>query len=168
MENTRDKGDVEIMHEIFWIIENQLAGRRYPSTDQLRLLYDEGFRVVVALEVRDDIPLLEKMGYEVHFFEIEDYTAPDVGQIEEFVQIVRRALDERSDQPVMPVLVHCKGGYGRTGTMLAGYLIREMEYSAEDAIDFVRKQRPGAIEGDDQVHILYDYHRMIGGPTRKE
>lgn len=149
------------MREIFWIIPGKLAGRRFPTTEECRSLYVAGFRVLVALEKRDDIPFLENMGFEVHYFEIEDFTAPNVGQIEEFSMIVRNAGDR-------PVLAHCKGGYGRTGTMLAGYLIREKGYSAGDAINFVREQRPGAIEVDDQVRILYDYHFMIGGPTRKE
>jgi len=43
------------------------------------------------------------------------------------------------------VLVHCKGGLGRSGTVAARLLV-ELGLSAEQAIDKVRQARPGAIE----------------------
>lgn len=43
------------------------------------------------------------------------------------------------------VLVHCRGGLGRAGTV-AGCLLIEMGLSQEDAIERVRQARPGAIE----------------------
>jgi len=150
---------VMIMDEIFWIVEGKLAGRRYPSTEELRKLYDSGFGVVVALEDRADIEGLAELGFEAHLFQIDDYTAPTIDQLEEFASIVRKAGASRSGGK--SVLVHCKGGYGRTGTMLAGYLIKDEGYSAEEAIRFVRKQRPGAIEVPSQIEILRTYANYI-------
>ena len=48
------------------------------------------------------------------------------------------------------VLVHCKGGLGRAGTVAARLLV-ELGASPEDAIRLVRTARRGAIETDDQM-----------------
>lgn len=43
------------------------------------------------------------------------------------------------------ILIHCRGGLGRSGT-IAGRLLIESGMNPEQAIALVRKQRPGAIE----------------------
>ncbi len=45
------------------------------------------------------------------------------------------------------ILVHCRGGLGRTGTIAARLLV-EMGLAPEEAIRSVRWARPGAIEND--------------------
>lgn len=51
------------------------------------------------------------------------------------------------------VLVHCKGGLGRAGTVAARILV-EMGWAAHEAISAVREVRPGAIETRAQeVHV---------------
>ena len=54
------------------------------------------------------------------------------------------------------VVVHCGAGLGRTGTMLAAYLVHT-GLSAEDALKEVRLRRPGAIESRTQEDAVRDY-----------
>lgn len=51
------------------------------------------------------------------------------------------------------VLLHCRGGLGRTGTIAARLLI-ELGVSAEKAMAMVRKARPGAIETAEQEQYV--------------
>ena len=50
-------------------------------------------------------------------------------------------------------------GYGRTGTILAAYLISE-GMTANEAINKVRGKRPGAIETYEQENILFEFEAI--------
>ncbi len=60
----------------------------------------------------------------------------------------------------MPVAVHCIAGLGRTGTILACYLVGQ-GISAEEAITTIRKWRPGSIEISEQEAVIYEYERFL-------
>jgi ADP-ribosyl-[dinitrogen reductase] hydrolase len=51
------------------------------------------------------------------------------------------------------VLVHCRGGLGRAGTVAARILI-ELGHSGAQAVGLVRSARPGAIETRDQLSYV--------------
>ena len=55
-----------------------------------------------------------------------------------------------------PVLVHCGAGYGRTGTILACYLVFS-GMDADAAIALVRERRPGSIETPAQEDAVRAY-----------
>lgn len=54
------------------------------------------------------------------------------------------------------VVLHCRGGLGRTG-LVAALLLMERGMEAEHAILTVRRARPGAIETDAQEHYVLGY-----------
>jgi len=54
------------------------------------------------------------------------------------------------------VLVHCRGGLGRAGTVAAMLLVG-LGVSAPDAIKRVRAARPGAIQTRDQERYVLDF-----------
>jgi ADP-ribosyl-[dinitrogen reductase] hydrolase len=53
------------------------------------------------------------------------------------------------------IVIHCKGGLGRTGTVAARLLI-EFGLDPQIAIQSVRKARPGAIENNLQEHYILE------------
>jgi ADP-ribosyl-[dinitrogen reductase] hydrolase len=63
---------------------------------------------------------------------------------------LRSLLRSRSD-----VLVHCRGGLGRAGTVAARLLV-ELGMEPTTAIASVRAVRPGAIETSDQEKFVLD------------
>lgn len=54
------------------------------------------------------------------------------------------------------VFLHCWAGLGRTGTVAAACLIAR-GFSAVEALELVRKTRPGAVETPAQEQFLRDY-----------
>ena len=54
------------------------------------------------------------------------------------------------------VALHCKGGLGRSGT-IAALLLRDFGFSSRQAIQMVRKTRPGTIETTEQEQFLLSF-----------
>lgn len=52
-------------------------------------------------------------------------------------------------------------GRGRTGTMLACYLVAKEGYSAVDAITETRKRRPHSIETRTQEKAVHDFEKWM-------
>jgi protein-tyrosine phosphatase len=57
------------------------------------------------------------------------------------------------------VVVACRGGLGRTGTVV-GCLLRDAGVDAERAIELTRRSRPGAIETASQAEFVRDWGRL--------
>jgi protein-tyrosine phosphatase len=64
------------------------------------------------------------------------------------------------------ILIHCRGGLGRTGTLAARLLIEEGQ-DAETAIKTVRSVRPGAIETESQKRYLREFYQQSGHAYRE-
>src|SRR5919202_5491050 len=88
---------------------------------------------------------------------IEDYGAPSLEELDYVVNYISRQIDNGK-----PVMVHCSGGKGRTGTILAAYLInKRIVLNAYQAINKLRKIRGESIQSKDQENILFDYEKYL-------
>ena len=59
------------------------------------------------------------------------------------------------------VLVHCHAGKGRTGIVIACYLIFKYHICAKEAAQIVRNERKGAIENKDQLEYCKKFFQCI-------
>ncbi|XP_015459946.3 protein tyrosine phosphatase domain-containing protein 1 [Astyanax mexicanus] len=60
------------------------------------------------------------------------------------------------------VAVHCHAGLGRTGVLIACYLIYMLRITASEAIHYVRIKRPRSIQTRAQISLVFDFARLIG------
>ncbi|MHC4661192.1 MAG: phosphatase domain-containing protein [Planctomycetota bacterium] len=138
-----------------FLIEGEIAGMSGPFFNTYEALAGIGIRGLVALTGTPRPPAEElKIAY-LHE-PVIDFRPPTLAQIERIVQFVRENK---------PVAVHCGAGFGRTGTVLACYLVSEHGHSAEEAIERVRKARPGSIETNEQLAFIHECEEQPGGES---
>jgi hypothetical protein len=102
----------------------------------------------------DLVGVYRREGFEVIHFPIRDFTA---GNDEALQPHVRRVLAELGAG--RHVAIHCRAGKGRTG-MFSACLAREARgLSGDDAIAWIRRLVPGAVEARGQEEVVRRYRR---------
>lgn len=140
----------------YWLIENEIAGmgKPYDLRKALEALKDLGIGAIVSLtESPLQEALINEFGFEYRHLPIPDFCAPDPDQIDEFVRFVNAMKRKKQ-----AVVAHCLAGRGRTGTMLACYLVSK-GHDAKEAIAEVRRVRAGAVETGIQEKAIEYYAR---------
>ena len=91
-------------------------------------------------------------GIEVLRFAIEDMNVPKEAEAREYEGLIRSIVVRMREGK--NVIVHCRGGLGRTGTVAACVLVALGDHSADEAIDAVRAARKGTVQTRDQEEFV--------------
>ena len=138
-----------------WVINGSLAGAQGPT--RIRDLMFLKLQTIGAI-VRMEEQTISGTGQDlVDMYEpVTDFTPPNPEQIDRMMSFISEQIEtwER------PVVVTCYAGLGRTGTVLACYLVYS-GYSAEQAIRLVRELRPRSIQTKEQEDAVFLYHGQI-------
>ena len=136
-----------------WIDKPLMAGLARPSSaEELEWLRQQGIELLISLtEEPPRRAWINEAGLFLVHIPIEDLTAPTQEQLDQSIAAIRKA-HERS----WGVGVHCGAGLGRTGTVLACYLVTQ-GMSAKNAIARVRRLRPSSIENEQQERAVIDF-----------
>ena len=128
---------------VTWLDDGRVAACRYPRGErELEQLADRRVKLIVNLHPRAHSPdQLRRFGMTELHLPVADFTPPTQDQLHAGVAAMRQAIEAG-----VPVAVHCGGGLGRTGTLVAAYLAQARGLSADEAIAEVRKARPGSVE----------------------
>jgi protein-tyrosine phosphatase len=97
---------------------------------------------------------------EILRFAIEDMGVPREAESERFQTFVQDII-WRLEQD-QNVVVHCRGGLGRTGTLAACVLVALGRHTADEAIAAVREARKGTVQTREQE----DFVRLFEGTVR--
>lgn len=159
-----------------WVTKRILAMSR-PSTDAVKK-YDiigqfkeHGIKAVINLQTPGEhahcgqglepggfsYDQQEFMDNDIFFYNFgwDDYGVKSLTFILDMVKVMSFAVKEGK------VGVHCHAGLGRTGVLIACYLIYAKRFDGDHAIHFVREKRPGSIQTKGQVECCQQFAQFL-------
>ncbi|MBP37071.1 MAG: protein tyrosine phosphatase [Candidatus Pelagibacter sp.] len=139
-----------------WLIKNKLAGSGIPtSINEVQWVLDQGIKSIVT--IREE-PLDESWTRDINYLHVlsNDMGVPEFNDLIHTVDFIHRRITSNE-----PVLVHCLAGMGRTGVILACYLVKYQNMSADEATQKVRKERPGSIQSYPQEEIIFRFEKFL-------
>jgi protein-tyrosine phosphatase len=148
----------------FQIGENFVSMSPLPGkvnlSDDIAAIKAQGITNVVTLVSKEELvkknltSFIEEMnaaGLEVYHSPIVDFGLPSENQMDSIMAYVQSCIDNNKN-----VLIHCMGGYGRSGTVMGCYAQRYL--NVEDPLQYVRDIRGGdAIETKEQETFVLNY-----------
>ena len=145
-----------------WIVPGKLAGCPAPGNSapidyDLNLLVRAGITHLVTLTEKDiDQGALSRHILTNTHLPIFDREAPSIGQTHMLLVRMQKLIEAGE-----VLAIHCKAGLGRTGTILASWLIREGGLTAAVSMARLRKIEPGYIQSSKQEDFLHRYEADI-------
>uniref|UniRef100_A0A182LZ79 protein-tyrosine-phosphatase n=1 Tax=Anopheles culicifacies TaxID=139723 RepID=A0A182LZ79_9DIPT len=104
---------------------------------------EHNVNVVVRLNSpKYDAHAFTKTGIQHFDLYFSDGSTPSERLAKQFLKICENARGA--------IAVHCKAGLGRTGTLIGAYLIKHYQFTAMEAIAWLRICRPGSVIGQQQ------------------
>ncbi|KAM9444249.1 protein tyrosine phosphatase domain-containing protein 1 isoform 1-T2 [Clarias gariepinus] len=160
-----------------WITDNLLAMAR-PSTENIEKyniinqFLGCGLKTIINLQRPGEhascgYPLEPESGFTyrpevfmeagIYFYNFgwKDYGVASLTTILDMVKVMSFAVQEGK------MAIHCHAGLGRTGVLLACYLVFTSRMSADQAILFVRAKRPSSIQTRGQLLCVREFARFV-------
>jgi len=130
--------------------------------------HPEGFRIYNACPEYPypDTGFVNAGGKVVHF-QIQDHTPPTMAQ---FVEFLTDVYGFRQEVRSSVIAVHCKGGKGRTGSLICSWLIFWRRLQPDKALYFFARNRTDehidnnklcGVETPSQVRYIYQLHKYL-------
>ncbi|CAB3368050.1 Hypothetical predicted protein [Cloeon dipterum] len=126
------------------IINLQLPGEHASCGNCLE---ESGFTYDPSAFMRNDI-FFYNFGW-------KDYGEASLTNLLDMVKVMAFAVSEGK------VAVHCHAGLGRTGVLIACYLVYTCRVRANDAIRYVRLKRPNAVQTRGQILCVQEFEQFV-------
>ena len=143
-----------------WLLPYELGGCIGQRNDQdLRYLVERGIKCLVRLADIDEALVsseqVEKVDLKDFHEPVSDYCSPSQAQIDRVIRFIEDRLSSGES-----VAVSCRAGVGRTGVILACYLIH-IGLDAAAALSKVRENRLGAVKLPQQENAVWRYEKRV-------
>lgn len=144
-----------------WLVPGRLAGTPWPGVvhdmdSDLKALSRCGITMLITLTEKDfPQDALARNGLKNFHLPVYDQEPPTVAQMQ--MLLARMSVALRRGEVLA---VHCLAGLGRTGTVLAAWLVRE-GLTAEEALRRVRLIDAQYVQSEAQEALLYEFENAL-------
>ena len=131
--------------------EDEGVGRRTFSPAAYADIFADEFKVAAVVRLNEaqyGAATFEARGISHYHLEFDDCTCPTDRIVAAFLDVSEAAIAAGGS-----VAVHCRAGLGRTGTLIALYLMRSEGFTAREAMGWLRVMRPGSVIGRQQQFL---------------
>lgn len=148
---------------VSWVTSHLAVGHAPMSSQHLDRIKERGIDAILNLCAEfPELPLIEQQaGFEVYYLPVEDEEIPEMEAMDNALEWLDEAvfLGKR-------VLIHCRHGIGRTGTVVTAYLLRKglSPKLAQKKLSPLRS-RPANY---DQWSLIRKYGKKQGGLKMRE
>jgi len=150
--------------KFYSVINNRLAGMSRPTTETAmkELCKKHEIGLFVAVIEKDRCPPCNWYRSIKHIhIDWSDTGVVDKSIVDGILEEMHYTIEMQQKK----VVVHCLDGMGRTGTLLACYMIRYKDMKAQQAIDHVRLSCMGAINSSRQELFIIGYEQSLVSTT---
>jgi atypical dual specificity phosphatase len=152
---------IELPTHFHWILPDRLAGMGKPGLlrdedDDLSSIATAGVTLLVSLTERPFPPeKLRAYGIESRHFPIVDMNVPAIDRTARLCRAIEKHLEGGQ-----AAAVHCLADLGRTGLILASYLVWQGQ-APDVAIARVRAEIEGAIQTSQQAAFIHQFAESV-------
>ncbi len=147
-------------YKLRWITKEIAVGAAPSSNAALNTIKRSGVEVILNLCVEcGNLHEVERAaGFIVYWLPVSDAYAPELDELDDALEWLNGHVESGKR-----ALVHCRFGVGRSGSIIAAYLLKR-GFSLEHVLETI-KQTPATPTSRDQRKLIFEYAKKLGMNT---
>ncbi len=147
-------------YKLRWITEEIAVGAAPSSNAALNTIKESGVEVILNLCVEcGDLHEVERAaGFNVYWLPVSDAYTPELDELDDALEWLNAHVESGKR-----VLVHCRFGVGRSGSIIAAYLLKR-GFSLEHVLETMKKT-PATPTSREQRKLIFEYAKKLGRET---
>ncbi len=142
-----------------WVTESVAASGYPASRSQVEWVESQGIGSVLTLTEGQLPPrFTDGLPVQLEHIPLSDHGVPEAHALERGAAYIAGQVAENRK-----VLVHCLAGEGRTGCVLAAYMVIDLKLTPEEALRTLRKIKPSFVESQQEKAVYGLGEHLVPG-----